>query len=266
MSDNPYAPPTAEVEDPSRGPFAGTGDFSIAQCLADGWAALTRHFGTWLGGFLLLFLAAGLSGITVIGIFLVWPVLAYGGVVLVMNTHDGNPSVRDAWRGFERYGHTLATGLGLVILISVVSYLGQIPMLVAQFMADANAAALALMGLAWVVAMLWNVVVLSRLNFAWFLWVEQNDGPVDALSRSWQITSPAKWKLMALVLLLMVIGGVGTVVALPVLFLAAAVENVGAVILAIAAMAIPFVGAMVLGYLLFVSAYRQMFGRPGAAT
>jgi hypothetical protein len=259
MSDNPYAPPTADVEAPGTGNSGGTGDFVIGQCLSDAWAAAWPNLPVFLGvGFVAIALLF-LSALTVVGIFIVWPLLSYGGVRVMLNAHDGRAAFADLWVGFERPGARIIAGLGLMILFVGLSWLGQIPVLAGTF-ADSGG----LLAAGYVINFIWTLVML-RFNFAWFLWVERESGPIDSLSESWSMTSLVKWKLIGLYLVAIAIVLVPMLVLVAVMIPAAATESAGVMIVGGLAFVIMIIPASILGSLIYVSAYRQMVGRPEVA-
>ena len=259
MSENPYAPPSATVESPAGGAAEGTGTFMIGQCLSDAWATTWASFPLWLGVGIVGSIVFVLSGLTIIGIFLVWPVLSYGGVVLFLRIHDGNAELGNLWAGFDNYGSNLASGLGLWILMSIVSYVGQIPLFIAT-LTDS----LVWMAVGQVVNLVW-AFVLVRFYFAFFLWVEEGAGPVDALGRSWTLTGPVKWKLIGLLFVLMAIVMVPLALLLVVLIPAAASQSAAILSVGILAFTVLMIPATMIGYMMYVSAYRQVVGRPEVA-
>lgn len=259
MSDNPYAPPSADVETASTANTAGTGDFMIGQCLSDAWAAVWPNFGLWLAvGFVAMTLIF-LSALTVIGVFIVWPLLSYGGVRFMLNVHDGRASFGDLWAGFENAGSRMLAGLGLMFLFLGLSWLGQIPSLVGTFADSAG-----LIAVGYVINFIWTAVML-RFNFSWFLWVEEGVGPIDALGNSWSMTSPVKWKLIGLYLVAIAIVLVPMLVLLAAVIPAMATDSTGVIVVGAVAFMAMIVPASMLGSLIYVSAYRQMVGQPGAA-
>ncbi len=258
MSENPYAPPTSEVEAPVWAQ-EGSGDFSIGQCLSDAWAATWASFPLWLGVMVMAGFALLLSGITIIGIFVVWPVLLYGGVRFLLRVHDGEAATDDVWSGFQSWGRVLAQGLALMFLMTLLGYVGQIPVLIGTFTENA-----VLIGVGYLVNLAWTFIMI-RFYFAFFLWVEQDAQPVEALGSSWTMTGPVKWKMIGLVL---VMGAIYLAAILPaalVFIPAFASESAAALFFgAVVAIALMLPTTMI-GYLIFVSAYRQMAGRPERA-
>ena len=79
----------------SESPGGEEGDFTIQRALSDGWNATVSNFPLWLGVGLVACLVGGVSIITVIGYFLVLPVLSYGGVKFLLNMLDGKAEFND---------------------------------------------------------------------------------------------------------------------------------------------------------------------------
>ena len=256
MSENPYTPPAANVEGPAGGLAGGTGTFSIGQCVSDAWATTWANFPLWLGVGIVGSIAFALSGLTVIGIFLVWPVLSYGAVVFVLRMHDGNADFGDLWAGFNDYGSNLASGLGLWVLITLLGYVGQIPLLIATFAESAVG-----MVVGQLINLIW-VFVIVRFYFAFFVWVEEGAGPIEALGRSWALTSAVKWKVIGLILVMGAIFMVALVPLFVLLIPAAAGESPGLMAVGMLAFVVMMFPATMIGYMLYVSAYRQVAGRP----
>lgn len=259
MSDNPYSPPIADVEPAFGEPTGGTGTFSIGQCFSDAWATTWRNFPQWLGVGLVAGFLMALSMVTVVGIFLIWPVLLYGGVVYVLAVHDGAGKLADLWKGFSNFGSTLGSGLGLMFLLAILAYAGQIPLLVGTL---ADSAVLS--GVGQIINLVWSFVMV-RFYFALFLWVEHGTGPVDAIGQSWTMTARVAWKMVGLMLLLTVLISVPAFVIVLGMIPAVASESsvaIGIGSLAFLALILPLT---MISYMLFVSAYRQMVGSSGAA-
>lgn len=261
MSDNPYAPPSADVDAPVGGPVEGSGSFLVGQCFSDAWAATWANLPLWLGVAVVASLLMGASAITVIGGFVVAPLLAYGGVRFMLNVHDGCAAFADLWSGFrEQPVSIVLRGLALMFLTLVVLYVGQIPLLIGTFTES-----MTLMGVGQIINIVWAFVVV-RFYMAFFLWVEMGLGPIEALGRSWTMTAPVKWKMMGLAIVasLLVIVPVGLAMAMMVPGIAS--ESPLWIMVGAIAMFVLMVPAMMVSSLLYVSAYRQMAGRPEAAS
>ncbi|MCP3986996.1 MAG: hypothetical protein GY723_21620 [bacterium] len=258
MSDNPYAPPSADVEAPTDGLVQGTGDFGVGQCVSDAWSATWAGFPVWLGAGIMATLMLLGSAVTVIGIFLVWPVLFYGVGVFLLGVQDGRADSSDLWAGFRNYGSTLGNGLAFFGLMAALSYLGQIPIFVGML---SDSVALTVAGQ--LINIIW-AFVLVRFYFAFFIWVEHRAGPVEAIGQSWAMTRPVMWKMIGLMFVM------GAIYAVPIIPLAAlmipAIASDSAALLGLGAILtiVLMTPTMMIGYLLWASAYRQVAGRPEA--
>ena len=231
MSDNPYASPSADLGAERTEQVGGRGDFEIGQCLSDAWANTWANFPLWLGVGLVLTVAVMLGVLSVVGIVLVLPVLGWGATHFGLRMHDGRAGFGDLFAGFSQYGSALTGMLGCVVLIIGVGLIGQSLQIVAQLSENT-----ALLGVGMFVNLVFAVFITPRLTFAYFFVVE-GVSPVDALSRSWNVTSASKWKIVGLV------------------FIAPLILFVG-----LLALVVGVIPAMTIVYLMWVSAYRQTVG------
>ena len=260
MSDNPYSPPAADVQPDGGVRLEGTGTFGIGEAFSDAWSNTWRSFPQWVGVLLAAGVAFVLSGVTVIGIFLVWPVLTFGLTAYILAMHDGAGELGDLWSGFKNYGSTLAAGLGLGALMMVIAYVGQVPLLIATVTENAT---LMLVGQG--VNLIWSFLIL-RFYFAYFVWVDEGSGPIAALGDSWRLTGPVYWKLLGLMILFSVLVSVPVLAAILLFIPALAADSGGPIVAGLAALVgLLVMPISVMGYLLFASAYRQIVGRPGSA-
>jgi hypothetical protein len=237
MSDDRYAPPQANLTATSAA-VAGTGSFDLGLAFNEAWAATWANFGLLLAVGVVGFLLVLASTVTVVGIFLLVPVFAWGGIRFMLNVVDGQAAFADLFSGFQDYGRSLLSMLLLIVLSSLISALGQALNLIGT---AASLPALAAIGT--LVNLAWTFLVMARLNFAWFFAVDQGLGPVEALQASWDATSELKGNCVALYLMLPVVFFMG--------------------VLCLLVGAIP--GSMI-AILLYPSAYRQMVGRQSAAS
>jgi uncharacterized membrane protein len=237
VSDERYAPPQAKLAD--EGSLSGgTGRFDLGVAFREAWAATWANFGLLLGAGIVSTLLFVVSALTVVGLFLIAPVLAWGGIRLVLNALDGRASFGDLWSGFSDYGRALVTMLVLFILQSLIGALGQSLSTIGQ---AAEMPMLAMVG--GVVNLLWTFLVTARLVFAWFYAVDQGMGPVESLQASWDATSLQKANCAALIVMAIAIVMVGLL-----------------------ALIVGVIPAVMITYLMQVSAYRQMVGRRSAAS
>lgn len=237
MSDERYAPPQAKLADDGS-LSGGTGRFDLGLALREGWDATWANFGLLLGAGFVFSLLILLSFLTVIGAFLLAPVLLWGALRLVLNAYDGRAEFGDLWSGFSDYGRALVSMLVLVVLQVLISALGQSLSTIGEI---TNASWL--IGVGGAVNFAWTFLVTARLVFAWFYAVDQNMGPVEALQASWDATTEQKANCAGLVALTVVVFLIG--------FLC---------------LIVGLIPAVMITYLMQVSAYRQMVGRRSAAS
>jgi hypothetical protein len=231
VSDNLYAPPSADLGTGVE-PSLGGGDFAFGRCFSEAWDRTWANFPLWLWAGIVFALAMAASGLTILGIPLVWPVLTWGSFVLMLHLYDGGAKVNDVFSGFSQYGRALASMLGVWLVSFAVAIVGQVPLMVAQA-ADSGVG----MAIGQVVNLAFTLLVSPRLSFAGYLIVDRGMPLGEALSTSWARTAPVMWKLAGLMLLM------------------------GVVVLAgVVALLIGVIPAMVVVYLMWTSAYRQIFG------
>ncbi len=237
MPDDRYAPPQANLQQASAR-VAGTGSFDLGLALNEAWATTWANFGLLLGVGIVGGLLMLASAFTVVGIFLLVPVLAWGGIRFVLNVVDGEAEFADLFSGFQDYGRSLLSMLLLFVLSSLISLLGQSLNLIG------SAADLPLLeGMGTIVNLAWTFLVMARLNFAWFFAVDQGLGPVEALQASWDATSELKGNCAALIVMSVAVIGIGVL-----------------------CLIVGVIPAAMIAYLLPVSAYRQMVGRQSVAS
>jgi hypothetical protein len=231
MSENPYAPPQAELGGGAETAL-GTGDFDFGRCFSEAWARTWANFPLWLGVGVVLLLASAAVSITIVGIFLALPVLMWGGVAFFLKMHDGGAELRDIFSGFSRYGQALAGFLGWWLLSFVVGLISQLPLFAAQL----QGSAVAIIG-AYAIYIGVTFLVTPRLTMAIFLMVDRGMGLSEALRIAWQTTAPLMWKMAGLM-----------------------VAMVGVMLAGLIALVIGMIPATVVAYLMWTSAYRQIFG------
>lgn len=237
MSDERYAPPQAKLAD--EGSLSGgTGRFDLGVAFREAWAATWANFGLLLGAGIVSAVLFLLSAVTVVGLFLIAPVLAWGGIRLVLNAYDGNATFGDLWSGFSDYGRALVSMLVLFILQSLIGALGQSVATIGQ---TADLPVVEFVGA--IVNLLWTFLITARLIFSWFYVVDQGMGPVESLQASWDATSLQKANCAALIVMSIVI-----------------------VVVGVLALIVGVIPAVMITYLMQASAYRQMVGRRSAAS
>lgn len=237
MTQSPYAPPAADLGTGlPTGMLEGRGDLSLGTALSEGWAATWRNFPLWLGAGLVSLLACLAATLTGIGIIFALPVLAWGLARFSLRMYDGGARFADVFSGFSRYGHALASMLACLLGIVGISLVGQ------AVETGGGLSGSDVLRVAGIVANLAvSFLILPRVSFAYLLVADQDMNGFEALRRSWEATAPCKWKVIALSLLS------------------------GLVVLAgIAVLIVGVIPAMVVSGMMWVSGYRQVFGRPAA--
>jgi len=225
---NPYQPPVINVVESGL----GGGDFTIARALSDGWNAAKRDFPLCLGVGVVAVLISGVAAVTVIGYFLVVPVIAYGGIKFLLNLLDGKAEFNDLFSGFSNYGTVLGRMLLLTLITLLIGLVSESVMLVGMY---SNSEAIRLIGS--LIYLVSAVFVILPLSFSYFFVVDQDMTAAAALSASWRVTRGKLGKLVGLTLLGLLISWVGLL-----------------------ALVIGVVFTMTVAYGMFASAYRQMAG------
>lgn len=239
MSQNPYAPPSApgSFEPPSaQAQNHGRGRFDLGDALSEAWTATWSDFGTLLAGALLFVVLTGVLNATIIGGLVVGPVLLWGGIRFMLNYFDGRGRIEDLFSGFRSFG----AALGSMLLLGLAMSLFFVPFV--ALMGAAEALGSWVLNLASLVAFLAATFVLVRFQLAPLYVVDQELGALEGLSASWEATG-AQWGMSTLL----------SLVSSVVLFLGLFALGVGLLVTA------------PLAFLMSVSAYRQIAGRPRGA-
>jgi hypothetical protein len=231
MSDERYAPPTAALGDPTR--ERGTGRIDLGEAFREAWAALWANFPLLLGVSLLFGILALLAIVTVVGAFLVLPVLTWGGIRFILNVYDGSAEVSDLFSGFSEYGRALGSMLVLGILIVMIYSVGQALQVLGQL---SGSGLLTVVG--GIVNLAWGFLVVPRLAFVWFYVVDEGLAPVEALQTSWSATTDQKLTCFLIAILSGLIPFIGVL-----------------------CLIVGVIPAMMLVYLLQTAAYRQLVAR-----
>jgi len=226
---NPYQPPGSEqfVSTP-------TGDFDIGRAIREGFENTKRHAGVVIVAMLVGGFCSMLATVTVIGYFVVVPVLGWGIIRFLLNLHDGTPSVNDLFSGFSRYGAVLGRLLLIGLVLMVAGLVSESVVFFGQYL---KSVPIQLLG--WLIYLVAFVLVLGRLYFALFFAVDKDMAALEALSASWEATNGKGLKVAALLLVSGVFGLLGGL-----------------------ALCIGLLFTLPMSYAMFVSAYRQMVGGP----
>src|SRR5688572_16533989 len=88
--------------------------------IADAWHAVISDLAVVIIGGGIFWSCAMASVVTVLGFFLFFPVLVYGGFRMLLNLHDGIAGYTDLGDGFPRYWAVLGDTLALLLLHTMV--------------------------------------------------------------------------------------------------------------------------------------------------
>jgi uncharacterized membrane protein len=170
---------------------AGTpGVLDPVRAVTEGWESTKRNFGPWI----LMFLVTGVVGFmamaTIIGIFVVVPVLFWGAIRFTLNANDGQATVGDVFSGFSRYGEALGGMIVYFILSIVVGLPGSALSYLNMALGFMGEPSTLLAILAPVASLVWMFAVTVRLFYAPFFMLDQEMGAVEAMKASWEATRP----------------------------------------------------------------------------
>ncbi len=197
MSQNPFQAPSAPTMDAGvQTAFTTTGKFDIGKCFSDAWARLWPHFGVMLGVTIVGFIVMLVAYITILGIFLVIPVLGWGLTRFMLNGVDDKPEFGDLFSGFSVYGQALVS-----MLAYGICYTALVLPPMAVYGVGIAAKSPAIMGVGMLVLMVWMYGFMVRFYFAPFFMVDQGMGAVDAMKAAWNATKDQKLNVFLLALL-----------------------------------------------------------------
>jgi len=235
MSDDRYAPPTAPLTEPLSRP--GTGRIDLGEAFREAWDGTWSNFGLLFLAGLTGFLVAALSAVTLVGLFLIVPVLLWGSLRLLLNVLDRRGEVADLFSGFSDYGRALGAMVVLVFLYLLIGVAGQSVAILGRM---SGSSLLTFLGT--LVNLVWSFAVMPRLVFANYYVVDQGLSPADGLRTSWEKTRDQKATCAVLAVLTLLI---------PVLGFLCLVVGV--------------IPGWMISSLLHAAAYRQLEARSGAA-
>jgi uncharacterized membrane protein len=202
---NPFQSPTANVNEPAqRGGGGTTGQFDIGQCFSDAWRLTWANFGVLLGAMLVGGIIYVVAGVTIIGLFVVVPVLGWGYIKLLLNAYDEKAEFGDLFAGFSRYGEAL-----VAMLVLGVCYFGLYLVGNSLNFVGLAAKSSVLQGVGSLIGLVFNLVVLLRFYFSGFFIVDQQMTGIDSMKASWGATSQQKLNVFLLALLAGIVALVG---------------------------------------------------------
>jgi hypothetical protein len=233
MPEDVYRPPTSAVtRSETQARFSGEpGNLDVGRAISEGWQAMLDAFPLWLGvGFAATLLMIA-SAVTVIGVFLLVPVLAWGALRVLLEMFDGRGEFGQLFSGFSDYGSSLVSMLGIMVGSILIALPGQAAVFAGQFSGDPALASLgSLLNLAWSLATL-------PLSFAMYFVVDQRMGVIEAYRAAWACTR-SHWLKLVLLLL----------------------ANMAIAILGLLALIIGIIPASAVIAFMWTSAYRQLSG------
>lgn len=236
MTDNPYSAPESNVApDVKLNPLKGSGTFVLERCLSDGWNRTLAYLGLILGAALVAFTVTMLSYFTILGIFLVVPVMAWGMTRFALNVYDDCPEFSDIFSGFNDYKSKLVPCLVLALCLFGLGLLGSVVNIFGAFTENWF---LELIGS--LISMAFSVLIMSRFSFSYLFLVDRELPAIDALKASWDITGPIWGRMILLSIVSSIVGFLG-----------------------VFALVIGMLISLPVSYMMIVSAYRQAAGRPG---
>ncbi|MEE8313768.1 MAG: hypothetical protein V3R91_05555 [Myxococcota bacterium] len=201
MTQNPYEPPKSRLADAFSRRNNQPGEFDIAECLADAWSLTWASFPTWLavgtiGSILLL-----ISTILFVPLFIVVPVLAWGGALYYLNVIDDRERFGDLFAGFSTYVSALLAIGGWYLGTLLIGFIGQGLQMIASLSGSDW-----MTGLGVIANLVWTVAIVSRLYFGPFFIVDQGMGPIEALQASWDATQAQKLRTAGLFVISSLVG------------------------------------------------------------
>lgn len=230
MGHNPFETPQAQPDWRDRAP---PGRFDLGRSLHEGWRATWDNFPLWLGVGAVGLVVCLFAAVTIIGYFLVVPVVAWGATRFLLNMMEGRAQFNDLFSGFSRYGSALGAMLGFIILLICINMVGSSLQLVGGFMESA-----VLAGIGALFSLVWAFAVIMRFYFGAFYIVDQGLGPIEAMKASWAATGEQKLNTILLALLSGVV-----------------------MIAGVLALLVGVIPASMVAYGMWASAYRQMTGQ-----
>ena len=208
----------------------GGGSFEIKRCVSEGWSHCWAGFPLWFGALLLYFVAVLLSAVSIVGIVFALPVLGWGATRFGLRLHDGDARMGDLWSGFGCYWQALGQMLGLALLIGLIGLLARIPQMLGEWFEISLLA-----GLGMIVSLAVSLWVTPRLNLAYLFAVDRGLNSMEALNCAWEETREVAWRCAGM-----------------------AIVSLAIILLGLLLFVIGIFPAIVMTWLMWVSAYRQL--------
>lgn len=204
MTQSPYG------HNPFEAPQAGgrlqqstgtPGVLDPVRAVSEGWESTKRNFVPWLLMFLVTSVVGFMAMATIIGIFVIAPVLFWGAIRFTLNANDGQANVGDVFSGFSRYGEALGGMIVYFILSIVVGLPGSALSYINMALGFMGQPSTLLAVLAPIVSLVWLFAVTVRLFYAPFFMIDQELGAVEAMKASWEATRTQIFNNILLLLL-----------------------------------------------------------------
>lgn len=194
---DPFAPPSDDTPPP-----VAAGRIDIARACVEGAQAFVRNLPALVGATILGFVAYLASVCTCVGPIIVLPVLFWGAYAMWLEAYDGRTSVSTLFAGFGKLGHVWPRAMGLGLLMVLVQSPVIALAVAVGLYSEANPGAidpLLSAAVSQLVTIAWTLAV-ARLTLAPFALVERDEGPLQSIATSWEITRGQGLAVAALLL------------------------------------------------------------------
>src|SRR5262245_5595483 len=198
MTQNPFETPEAEPQFAGSPRAFATGRIDIGECLQEAWKTCWENFPLWLGVGIVAYLVLMVAEMTIIGIFIIWPVIYFGWTRFLLNMLEPNKAeFNDLFSGFSNF----AAALVPILLLGMLCCVPFVP-----FMIGAVAENEVVIGIGGVIfAGVFLVAGPRLLPWTLFYIVDRGMGLSDAMRASWEATRGQWLTIVGLGLLAMVI-------------------------------------------------------------
>lgn len=227
MTQNPFETPYVDPQYAQVRPATGTID--IGESLSEAWSVCWENFPLWLGVGVVAMLVLTFAEMTIIGIFVIWPVIYYGWTKFLLNMLEPNRAdFSDLFSGFNTFGAALLP----MLAFGALCFVPFVPFIVALILESET-----MMIVTGIFMFLVYLVGMPKIAFSVFYIVDRNMGAIDAMKASIDATRGQWFTVFGLMVL------------------AFAVQMAGYL-----ALIIGVIPASQIAYLMFASAYRQLAG------
>jgi uncharacterized membrane protein len=226
---NPYQAPVADGDVA----LPEAGDFTVGGAISEAFELTKQNFPLWLGVGIVGTLLVGLSAVTIIGYFVLVPVFAWGLAKFMLNMVDRRAAFGDLFAGFSNYGSTLMRTLGMTLCFIGLVLVGDSVAIIGQV---TKSVPIQLVGN--LIYLVFTFAIMIRFYFALFFLCDNPEmGAIDSLKASWAATRGKTGKLIGLAFVSSLVGMLGLL-----------------------ALVIGVIFTLMVAYLSYATAYRQMVG------